>query len=332
MKKYTSAIIGCGRIGSSFDDGNSLKDAAFSHAGAYFLYPKTELISGADPSRKQINSFKKRWGEVSVYGNYKDMLRKEKIDLLSVCTPPETHWEVVKEAARFPLKAIYCEKPVATSLEDAKKILDTCRKKNILLAVNHQRRFSPFFQELKRRISSGKMGRIQQVNCFYTRGIMNTGIHLVDLFSFLFGEVEWVEASFSSSKSPFENDPNLDGFIKFKKGPSLSMQACDDASYLILEIDILGEKERIKIGSVLEYFKTEKGKNLLSKNVLIPGKNPFKSSYGAISLEEGVKHIVKCIEKGEKPLSSGDDALKSLNILFSMLSSAEKGKRVQIKK
>lgn len=329
MKVYKAAIIGCGRIGSDFDK-KPPKRIAFSHAGAYYLCPATELISAADSDPRKLALFKKKWGIGSLYTDYKKMFEIEDIDILSIATPADTHWPIIRYASEFPLKAIYCEKPIAQTLKDAKRIIDACRKNRILLTVNHQRRFSPFYQELKKKLTDGTLGRVQQINCYYTRGIKNTCTHIIDLFIFLFGNAEEVIADYSRNRLPSRNDPNLDATITFKSGLSVSLKACDDSNYLVLEIDILASKARIRFGETLEYFKALPGKNLLRRNELVRvAKPPFKSEYiryGMASLTYGVKHIVNCLNKKEKPLSTGDDAIKALAIIEAMLLSAKNKK------
>lgn len=324
---YKAAIIGCGRIASSFDKALP-KEKAFSHAGAYFLNPKTKLICASDIDRSKLVAFKNKWHVNALYTDYKKMLNKEKIDILSVATAPESHWPVIKYATKFPLKAIYCEKPIADSVQNAQKIITACKKSGILLIVNHQRRFGPFYRELKKKLSGGTLGKTQQVNCYYTRGIANTCTHMIDLFIYLFGEPKSVAASYSINKSPFKNDPNLDANIKFKNGLLLSLKACDDNKYLILETDILADKARIRFGETFEYFKAVPGKNLLKrKELLRTDKQQFKSEYfryGMVSLAYAVEHIVNCLEQKEQPVSTGEDAIKTLKAIKTMLQSAAK--------
>lgn len=325
---YNAAIIGCGRIASGFDKALP-KDKAFSHAGAYLLNSKTKLIAASDIDQSKLTAFKNKWNVASVYTDYQAMLEKEKIDILSVATAPQSHWPIIKDAVKFPLKAIYCEKPIADSVENAQKIITACKKARILLIVNHQRRFGPFYQELKKKLSDDTLGKVQQVNCYYTRGIANTCTHMIDLFIFLFGEPESVSASSSINKSPFKNDPNLDANIRFKNGLCLSLKACDDNNYLILEVDILASCGRIRFGEQLEYFKAKVGKNLLRLNELARMNKPqFKSEYpryGNVSLTYAVKHIVNCLEKNEQPLSRGEDAIKTLKLIKAILVSAHRG-------
>lgn len=317
MSIYKTAIIGCGRIGSEFGD--------FSHAGAYSIHPQTRLVAVCDMDSGKLAEAQKKWAVPSSYHDYRDMFKKEHIDIISICTPPSTHQKIFDYAMQFPIKAIYCEKPISDKVTNGAKMVARSKKNKKLLVINHQRRFDPFYRELKAKIARREIGRIQQVNCYYTRGIYNTGTHVIDLFCFLFGQPEWVFAVKSENASPFKKDPNLDGMIKFKNGPIANMKACDDTHHLILEIDIIGTKGRIRLGSESECFKIVSAKNLLKRKQLTKIKKTiFKSKYGSPSLTNGVAHIVRCIEGKEKPLSSGSDALSALKVIEAMIASAKK--------
>ncbi len=334
MRKYRAAIIGCGRIGSEFDK-KPIRRIASSHAGGYFIHPRTDLVAACDTNPAKLGAFKKRWKVDSVYFDYKEMLKREKIDILSICTPVDTHLMFVQHATKFPVEAIYCEKPIAQNLTNARKIVKLCEEKKLLLVVNHQRRFNQFYKELRQKISSGAIGKVQHVNCYYTRGIYNTGIHIVDLFSFFFGKVEWVEAYKSRNRSHFRDDPNLDGIIKFKNGPLVTLKACDDSYYLILEIEILTTKAMLRIGNKFDYFQASSGKNLLGKKELMKVKNSSSKytydKFGMVSLNSGVEHIINCLEKKERPLSTGRNAIEALSVIETMLLSVKNRKRYSVR-
>ena len=329
LNKFKAALIGCGRIGSEFD-ALPLRRMAFSHAGAYLLHPRTQLIAACDSDTGKLHAFKKKWKTKRLYSSYRDMLKHERVDILSICTPASSHAEIVEEVCVFPLKAIYCEKPISDKVKDAQRMVKACRQKGILLVINHQRNFDPFYNELKNKLNHGAIGSVQQVNCYYTRGIMNTGVHILSLFSFLFGRVEWVMADYSQNKSPFKGDPNLEAMIKFKNGPCVTLKPCDDNAYLIFEIDILTNQARLRLsGDDLEYFSKTSPKNLLNKNTLLPSKDiPFRAIYTDTSLVYVVDYIVKCLEDKCSSLSSGEAAVEVLRVIDSLLHAARSGKRL----
>ena len=120
-------------------------------------------------------------------------MNKEKPDIVSICTEPDNHAFLVNKLGGY-VKAIYCEKPIATTVEEAQEMIVACRGKTIL-QINHQRRFlTPTF--------------------YYSRGIENTGTHMFDLLRELFGEITILEAKHIDKR----DDPNPAGYIKTERG------------------------------------------------------------------------------------------------------------------
>jgi len=155
--KYTAGLIGLGRIGAEFLD---------SHLNAYLNNPRIKLDALCDLDQRKI-SVVKRIGYFSDDGL--TFVQRWPVDILSICTPPSTHRALVVASAPY-VKAIWLEKPIAETLEDADEIIRVCRHYNVLLQVNHQRRATkPKFT--------------------FSRGWLNTGTHAVDLLRQYFGEV-----------------------------------------------------------------------------------------------------------------------------------------------
>jgi len=207
--KYRAAVIGCGRIGFGFDRDPKRKHVA-THAGAYNFAKGVELEAVCDINKKALEECARRWHVRGAYTNFKKMLKKEKIDILSICTPPETHYSMLKEAVESPLKAIFCEKPLAVNVKDAEEMVRLCRKKGIILQVDHQRRFCPLHENIRDFIRKKKFRDVQQVNFYYTAGVRNTGSHMFDLLRFFFGDVEWIEAFLSKNISGKEAQLRLE--------------------------------------------------------------------------------------------------------------------------
>ena len=111
---YRVGVIGCGRKGTS-------------HARAYDLNPSTELVAAADTDNENLELFCKRFG-VPGYSNYKEMLRKEKIDIAVPILPVSVNPDVVLGCVESGVKAIACEKPVAAVLSDADQMVEACRE------------------------------------------------------------------------------------------------------------------------------------------------------------------------------------------------------------
>jgi len=148
---YRVGIVGLGRIGFEFED---------SHFIAYRNNPNTQIVFLYD-----CNLEKARWRG---YGSITD-----EVDIVSICTPPETHCELVLQFASR-TKAIWCEKPIAMNLDEADKMIEVCKENNTMLQINHQRRWMrPKFK--------------------FSRGILNSGSHAFDLVNFLFKDPSIVD-------------------------------------------------------------------------------------------------------------------------------------------
>ena len=152
---YKAGIIGCGRIGAGLKD---------SHITAYDDCENTELVSACD---LRFAGSWDRFSGFTTYIHYPTMVQREHLDIVSVCTPPETHCQIVLDTAPF-VKAIYCEKPMATTLEECDRMIETCHKHNVILQINHQRRFAKPVFRINRRASGD---------------IINTATHAFDLLN-----------------------------------------------------------------------------------------------------------------------------------------------------
>jgi len=147
---YRVGIIGLGRIACELPD---------NHYLAYHNNPETALLCLCDNKKDLISE----WGKwnLSLWNDYLGMVKKWSLDIVSVCTPPETHREIVCNIAPY-VKAIYCEKPIAETLGDADEMIRICHENNVILQINHQRNFLP-------------------VDVYFSRGCLNTGTHMYAL-------------------------------------------------------------------------------------------------------------------------------------------------------
>lgn len=329
--KYKSGVIGCGRMGFGFDKDPRRKHIA-THAGAYKFLKSTDLTCVSDVNKKNLAGCADTLNVSGRYGNFKEMLSKEKIDILSICTPPHTHYAILKEAVKFPVKAIFCEKPLAEKAKDARRMVEVCRKKNIILQVGHQRRFDALHGSIKKFIADKKLGRVQQVNFYYTAGIRNTGTHMFDLLRFLFGDAKWVEGMFSKNPSRREKDPNIDGILKFKRGILATFQALDVEKYLIFELDSIFEKGRLVLknsGFSVDFYVTGESKYYSGYRELRKARSPFRANYKRDFMVNAVRHLVECVKKQKDSVSSGEDGLRALEIVENAIYSAKhNGKKI----
>ena len=157
MKKLNCAVIGCGRIGCGFDDNHS--SIIKTHAGSYFKNPQTNLVALCDVDTKKLEKYAKKYNILKTYTNTNELFKNENLDCVSICTLVSTHLKIVKEAANSGVKGIFLEKPISNSMNDAKKIIEICKKKKISLQIDHQRRFHPVYSKIKKILDEKKLVR-----------------------------------------------------------------------------------------------------------------------------------------------------------------------------
>lgn len=228
-----AAIIGTGRIGSSYDDEvPDPKPASFyhgdlrhnglytvlpiNHAASYLSVPGYSLVAGANRSEAKLRMFGDRYGVQALYTDYRRMLRDQKPDVVSVCTLSPEKAEITVEAAKAGVKAVIVEKAMATSLAEADAMVRTCEENGVLLVVNHPNRFSPANREAKRLIEAGEIGTPGTVMAQWAAGMLHGGTHSFDLVRYLAGDVMEIEAQVPN----YEPDKDLpaEGMMWFRSG------------------------------------------------------------------------------------------------------------------
>lgn len=313
-KGYIVGIIGCGRIASLFDD--NIEDFfVHSLAGAFTVFPGTNLVAACDTDKKRLTEFGKRWGVKKLYNSYKNMLDEENLDILVIATNNNTHYKIIKKASTYPLKAIFCEKPFTNSLKNARGAVDLCDGENIILSVDHSRRWDTLHHQIKGIISREEIGRISKVVVFYTRGIANSGSHIIDLLRLFLGEPISARVIESSEKKSTA-DPSFDVNIKFRDAEAL-MIGFDNTKFNFLEIGIIGESGRINIkkgGKIVKIYKLDPK---------IGGLKEIKVLEGGLDnmLVRAIANIVGAIEGKEKLLSTGEDGFRAMEVITAIYQS-----------
>lgn len=328
-RNYNAAIIGCGRIASEFDDDPLLRKTygICSHAGGYRDNKNITLIASADISKEKLTKFGNRWGVSKLYTDYRELLKKEDIDILSICTWNTTHLEILEEAVKSNVKAVFCEKPISNSLENADRMVEIAKENSVILLVNHSRRWDKLYQDISDYIKTGRLGDIQQVSCYYTAGIANTCSHLFDVLRLFFGDVKSV-CSWIKDESSID-DPNMDGYIKFQNGTTVTLQSLDAKNYTLFEFDIYGSKGRLRIqdnGFKLSYWAAKESKKYLGYKELFEETPSIKVAKKTI-MKNAVQNIVNCLSSNALPHCTGEDGVKTLEIICAFHLSAKEGNK-----
>jgi predicted dehydrogenase len=327
---YTAAIIGCGRIGSEYSDDPRIT-GIYSHAGAYTASDKTELVAICDTNIEKLNRCKIRWNIDTAFLDYHEMIEQIKPDIVSICTPDRTHYTIVSAILKKSIvRAIFAEKPLAITLKEAKKIVSQAAKKEVVLAVNYPRRYAKNHQKIRDYIQKDhSLGIIQSISGFYSKGTLHNGTHWFDLARFLLGEITCVRGI--DSRREGNSDPTLDAWLQFVSGTNGFLHSCDENSYSLFEMDIIGMKGRIRIsdsGNTIDYYAVTEDPNYSGYKALKLMKTD-REGLGDVVLH-AVNDLVSCLDNGTQPLCTGLDGIKAIEIASAIQRSARNNRMIRI--
>ena len=122
------------------------------------------------------------------YLDVQQMLREQKPEIVSICTWPQSHAQLVRIAAESGVRGILCEKPLALTQGEVDDMVEVCRAKGIKLAGGHQYRFHSCFMRAAEAVKSGRLGKIRSARGFIKSTLANNGPHLIDTALFVLGD------------------------------------------------------------------------------------------------------------------------------------------------
>ena len=143
------------------------------HASSFALLPEVEMVAMADPAPNRLGTsveeFCAHYG-AKAYTDGMEMLEKERLDAVTICTNPKLHLPFVEAAAAKGLH-IFLEKPMAGTVEDCDAMIEACRRAGVTLHMEFpMRQLAPMI-ELKRVLDSGALGRPVMASCDYVSGL-----------------------------------------------------------------------------------------------------------------------------------------------------------------
>ncbi len=161
---YRVGIIGLGFIGAADQTsgdalGQRVENLDGTHLVALDGNPRIRLVAGSSRDEGRRARFAERTG-IPAYPDWREMIEKEALDLVSVATYTPAHREITVACARRGVRAIYCEKPMASRIADGEQMLRTCRESGALLIINHNRRFNPNYRRLRDLVAEGWIGGV----------------------------------------------------------------------------------------------------------------------------------------------------------------------------
>ena len=332
MKKNGWGLIGTGRIAE-----DRMLPGIIEHKS-------NRLIGVVSRDQGRADTFAKKFGAKRAYTSYDDLLRNPDVTVVAIHTPNSQHAEQAIAAARAG-KHVFCDKPMATSVADAERIVRECEKAGVKLGVNFHNRFMPSFIETRRIIASGEIGDVQMVQLEASPGARpggrlgswrvdaavaglgttnSIGVHVYDILRYLLAsEITMVSAFFDTARGVMEGT-NLSTF-RFANGVLAQLSVHENTPYPHNDFVIYGAKGRIigrgltrsRAGGVLEVTAAD-GK---TRTTDFPATNAHAASVAAFS---------ETLLEGRDPVPSGIDGLRSVQLTEAMARSAWDGVHVRL--
>jgi predicted dehydrogenase len=256
---------------------------------------------------------------------YENVLADTSIDCVVLATPHTQHRAMV-EAAAAAGKHVFCEKPFALTLEDAQAALAACRKAGVALGVGHNRRFWPSIMKLKQIVGAAEFGTVMFAEGNYSHDILaNTpldnwrsapqetkaggmtgmGIHLLDTFSFLVGDMARVSALSTKRTLPFESGDTTQAMLAFRNGATATIATSLKTPGFVWRVAVYGSQMWAE--SLSETVVTVCGRDGKAETLDLPGTNHIGAnldSFAAAALgksefqidDAGILHTVAALE------------------------------------
>lgn len=339
-RKIKIAIVGCGRIsknhfGSIEQHSNDFELAAVCDIDPAVLAEHTEKY------------------KVPGYRSIEEMLQKEQLDMVALCTPSGTHPDQTVLAAKHKVHVL-TEKPMATRWHDGVRMVKACDEAGVRLFVVKQNRRNTTLQLLKRAVTEKRFGKIHMVhlNVFWTRpqsyydqgngwrgtwefdggAFMNQASHYVDLLDWLIGPVEKIQAMMSTTRDIETEDTGVLN-VKWRGGTlgSMSVTMLTYPKNLEGSITILGEKGTVRIGGVavndiqIWDFAEPKDYDQATKNA-----NYETTSVYGFGHPLYYGNVAAVMRGTAEPETDGREGLKSLELLVGAYLAARDGKTVSL--
>ena len=320
--KTRIGVIGCG-------------DISRAHLKGYTSLGRATVVAVADSLTQAAKDRAEEFGVERVYEDYREMLDREDMVAVSVCTPPPSHREIVAAAAQRGMHVL-CEKPLAMSVAEGEAMVAAARWAGVILMTAFCQRFFEHVMKAKEMIAAGKLGEVHQFR--FRRGektsyehswigdpdlggglFWESGVHSADMFRFLVGEVAAVYARGATRTQAIKGADTIAMVLEGERGELGMVEQSWSSPHSENRIEIHGE-----LGSIAIDHNTGRGR--FSD---VNGTRWLQSDETRIDrFIREIAHFLDCVEGKAEPMMTGVDGVEGMRIMQAAVRSARDGKRV----
>lgn len=318
-------------------------------ARALRAFDDTSLAIVADVNREKAETLAKEMG-CQATTNWKEVVGKQHIDAVLICTPPNLHAAIATEAIKSG-KHVLCEKPLGRNSQEAKEILEAARRYGVKLKCGLNHRHHPGIQQARKWFDEGVIGEPIFMRCRYGIGgrpgyekewrmkreisgggqLMDQGIHVLDLARWFLGD--FVEASGFLQTAFWDIAPledNAFALLKTERGKVASIHVSWTQWKNIFSFEIFGMDGYIVVEGLGGSYGREKA---------TLGKRDFSKPFSEETIEfrgedrswhEEWKEFTNAIKENREPAGNGQDCVQTLKLVETIYKSAAKGSVVKV--
>jgi predicted dehydrogenase len=287
---------------------------------------RNKLISVYSSNLTRAKFIAEKFSAKNYFNDFQEFL-KEDFNAIYISSKNSDHYWQVTEAAKAG-KHILCEKPLALNSQQAKEMIEVCKQNNVQLAVNYVYRFHPLVSKAKELIENQLLGKIVYISANYNvnfspndnfrfnksesggGALRDIGTHMIDLLMYLGGNIQQVKGFVDNVIYSGQVDDNALAVVKFEAGNYGYFNVSFNCQKAPNRIEIVGYKGSITIEKLVS------NRNGIAKIIIdIHGeaKKAFRKRANKLSFL--LKSVQKSFLNNEKPVVSGEDALKNILIM-----------------
>ncbi len=323
-----AAIIGCGRPWKS--EGATGAGMSHEHARGYAQVEGVTLVAGADIIEDNARAFADQYGLSAPYLDYHEMIAVERPDVVSICTWPALHEQMVLDCIAAKVPAIHCEKPISPTWGAAKRMVGAAKEAGIQLTFNHQRRFDPAYMHAKQCLDDGLLGELQLLE-MPTANLFDWGTHWFDMMFYYNNQVpaKWVLGQVEPTGGGSVFGVKLEGqaimHVAFENGVQ-GISATGREHNMHVQNRLTGTKGRIEIGAT----------GWDSFRIWVEGQSTWQEvkelnlPEGSSAIGRGIQDLCNALDQGFEPELSGRKALMATELIFATYESSRQGKRIDL--
>jgi len=318
------AVIGVGTMG-------------FNHLRVYSEMPDVQVVGIADPNKERLEKAANRF-HVKSYQDYKELIKKEEPEAVSVVVPTAQHEEVTIQLLQAGAHVLV-EKPITDSLDAGKRLIDQALSVGRKLMVGHIIRFNPAMQVLKAKMQAGELGRVFQIFCRRTgpfpNRIRDVGVvvdlapHDIDIMRFLTGLEPLRVYAETERQIHTEHEDLLLGMLRFPNGVTGALEINWLTPTKVREVYVLGERGLFRVDDLtqdLYFFENSQANNdLWSPLRNLKGVSEGSMTRYAIQRQEPLKAelaaFIESIKSDKSVPVSGEDGLIALRLALALVES-----------